>query len=108
MIEAIRRGLTRLGELTATPAAFGIFIVYMCLWAIFDRESLNWHGLATAITWAMTLFIQRAEHRDTQALHGKLDELLRAQGKATTELTHLDREQPEEIEQHRQEMNRSQ
>jgi low affinity Fe/Cu permease len=25
----------------------------------------------------MTLFIQRAEHRDTQAIHAKLDELLR-------------------------------
>jgi low affinity Fe/Cu permease len=26
----------------------------------------------------MTLFIQRAEHRDTQAIQAKLDELLRA------------------------------
>ncbi len=26
----------------------------------------------------MTLFIQRAEHRDTQAIHAKLDELLQS------------------------------
>jgi low affinity Fe/Cu permease len=42
----------------------------------------------------MTLFIQRAEHRDTQAIHPKLDELLRARD----ELTKLDEQQPEEIE----------
>ena len=28
----------------------------------------------------MTLAIQRAEHRDTQAIHGKLDEILHALG----------------------------
>jgi low affinity Fe/Cu permease len=27
----------------------------------------------------MTLFVQRAEHRDTQAIHAKLDELLRTE-----------------------------
>jgi low affinity Fe/Cu permease len=49
----------------------------------------------------MTLFIQRAEHRDTQAIHAKLDELLRAEGKADDELATLDRREPEEIEKHR-------
>jgi low affinity Fe/Cu permease len=49
----------------------------------------------------MTLFIQRAEHRDTQAIHAKLDELLRAEGQARDELTGLDDEEPEEIEAHR-------
>jgi low affinity Fe/Cu permease len=50
----------------------------------------------------MTLFIQRAEHRDTQAIHAKLDELLRAEGKARDELTMVDQREPEEIEAHRQ------
>ena len=49
----------------------------------------------------MTLFIQRAEHRDTQAIHAKLDELLRVEGRARTELTQLDQEEPETIMQHR-------
>jgi len=49
----------------------------------------------------MTLFIQRAEHRDTQAIHAKLDELLRAEGRARDELTKLDDEEPEVIERHR-------
>jgi low affinity Fe/Cu permease len=50
----------------------------------------------------MTLFIQRAEHCDTQAIHAKLDELLRAEGKARDELTMVDQHEPEEIEAHRQ------
>ena len=43
----------------------------------------------------MTLIIQRAEHRDTQALQAKLDELLRVHGAARKELTKLDQEDPE-------------
>ncbi len=49
----------------------------------------------------MTLFIQRAEHRDTQAIPAKLDELLRAEGNARNELTKIDDKEPEKIEQHR-------
>ena len=100
MMDAIRSFLTRLGELTATPAAFGVLIAYFCLWLIFDRASLDWHAVATCATLAMTLFIKRAEHRDTQAIQAKLDELLRAHGEAKTELAQIDREEPEEIEEH--------
>jgi low affinity Fe/Cu permease len=49
----------------------------------------------------MTLFIQRAEHRDTQAIHAKLDELLRAEDRARNEFTVMDQKEPEEIERHR-------
>ena len=49
-------------------------------------------------TWFMTLLIQRAEHRDTQAIHGKLDELLRAHNQAETAMAKLDDEEPEDIE----------
>jgi len=53
------------------------------------------------LVWSTTLIIQRAEHRDTQAIHAKLDELLRAEGRARSELTLLDDEEPEVIEAHR-------
>jgi low affinity Fe/Cu permease len=102
MMDAMRSFLTRLGELTATPAAFGVFIAYFCLWLIFDRASLDWNAVATCATLAMTLFIKRAEHRDTQAIQAKLDELLRAHGE--TELAQIDHEQPEKIEEHRKKM----
>ena len=76
--------------------------VYVIVWLAFDLGSFNWQSAATVATWIMTLFIQRAEHRDTQAIHAKLDELLRAEGKARDELTMVDRCEPEEIEAHRQ------
>jgi low affinity Fe/Cu permease len=46
----------------------------------------------------MTLLIQRSEHRDTQAIQAKLDELLRVQDGARTDLTKIDDQQPEQIE----------
>lgn len=100
---ALQSGLTHLGVMSGHPIAFGIVIVYTISWVIFDRESLNFHGAATLATWLMTLFIQRAEHRDTQAIQAKLDELLRAHRDARDELTHLDEKTAEEIEDHRDE-----
>ncbi|WP_247836751.1 low affinity iron permease family protein [Bradyrhizobium sp. 200] len=44
----------------------------------------------------MTLFIQRADRRDTLAIHAKLDELLKATHEARTELASID--EPEVIE----------
>jgi low affinity Fe/Cu permease len=55
----------------------------------FNRDARNW---------AMTLFIQRAEHRDTQAIHAKLDELLKVHGDAQNNLMNLDDEDAEEVE----------
>ncbi|PBC01839.1 low affinity iron permease family protein [Mesorhizobium sp. WSM3860] len=92
--------LTSIGTLTSRPAAFLVLLAYAALWVVFDRESLNWHGAATLSTWAMTLFIQRAEHRDTQAIHAKLDEMLRSNS-AASNITRIDDEEPEEIEKHR-------
>jgi low affinity Fe/Cu permease len=93
--------LTRMGVLTAHPASFVIVAVYVAAWLILDPGSFDWHAIATIATWSMTLIIQRAEHRDTQAIHAKLDELLRAEGRARSELTLLDNEEPEVIEAHR-------
>ena len=78
-MQAIREMLTRLGVMAAHPGAFAILIVYAVLWLTFDRKSFDWHAAATLIVWFMTLLIQRAEHRDTQALQAKLDELLHVQ-----------------------------
>jgi Low affinity iron permease len=65
--------------------------------------TFGWGAIATLATWLMTLFITRTEHRDTQAIHAKIDELLRAHGEARTELAHLDEKDVEEIEAHRSE-----
>ncbi|MER8955601.1 low affinity iron permease family protein [Mesorhizobium sp. M0833] len=50
----------------------------------------------------MTLFIQLAEHRDTQAVHAKMDELLRAVVDADNETAKIDKKKPKEIEAQRQ------
>jgi low affinity Fe/Cu permease len=42
--------------------------------------------LAALAVWLMTPPYQRAEHRDTQAIHAKLDELLHAQARAYDEI----------------------
>jgi low affinity Fe/Cu permease len=99
--------LTRLGVLTARPAAFGVFALYCMGWLLIDPQSLDWHSVATLATWFMTLVIQRAEHRDTQALQAKLDELLRANDKARNDMTAIDQEEPEEIERERDSERRS-
>jgi low affinity Fe/Cu permease len=46
-------------------------------WIALTPDTFDWHAVATVATWSMTLIIQRAEHRDTQAIHAKLDELLK-------------------------------
>jgi hypothetical protein len=68
--------------------------VYAALWVIFDRESLDFHGFAALVTWLMTLFIQRAEHRDTRALQAKRDEVLHALDRADDGLTRIDEKEP--------------
>ena len=97
---------TRLGVYTASPIAFLVLIAYAALWYIFTPQTFEWHAVATLATWAMTLVIQRAEHRDTQAIHAKLDEILHVMGDARNELTRVDEEEPEEIEKRRRQMRR--
>jgi low affinity Fe/Cu permease len=97
----VRQLLTLLGTIAASPWAFTTLAIYGLLWLIFAPDSLNWHGIATLATWTMTLFIQRGEHRDTQAIHAKLDELLKTQPDASQRVVHIDEEEPEEIERHR-------
>jgi low affinity Fe/Cu permease len=101
MVHAIRHSLTALGVFTAHPAAFVIVVAYGVLWLVFQPSSFDWHGIATLVVWLMTLLIQRAEHRDTQAIHAKLDELLRAQGGARSDIMKADKEEPEDIEKSR-------
>jgi len=93
----IRSWLTFIGVSTSHPLAFVVVAVYVVLWLIFDPRSFGWQSAATVATWVMTLFIQRAEHRDTQAIHAKLDELLRVAGEADSDLATLDQQEPEEI-----------
>jgi low affinity Fe/Cu permease len=101
MLDKIRRSLTRIGELTTQPAAFAVVGLYALAWLVFSPSTFGWGAIATLATWMMTLFINRTEHRDTQAIHAKIDELLRVDSAARTDLANLDDKDIEEIEEHR-------
>ncbi len=101
VMQTVYRSLIRLGIATSHPLALAAVIVFVALWLILNPGSFDWQAAATVATLFMTLFIQRAERRDTQAIHAKLDELLRAEGHARNELTTLDDKEPEEIVEHR-------
>jgi low affinity Fe/Cu permease len=106
VLQKARTWLTRIGVLRARPAAFAVFAIYGILWIILG-DGLKWHSLATLATWGMTLVIQRAEHRDTQALHAKLDELLKVHGDAKNELMNIDKKDAEEVERERRKVRAS-
>lgn len=91
--------LTKIGVATSRPAAFAVFALYAIAWVTVGN-GLEWHSMATLATWGMTLVIQRAEHRDMQALHAKLDALLKANGQA--DLMAVDDEDAEDVERRRE------
>ena len=91
------------GQAAGHPAAFLVVFLYGALWLTFSAATFDWNAVATLSVFAMTLFIQRANRRDNLALHAKLDELLRVDGNARSELTQLDEQEPEAIERHRDE-----
>jgi low affinity Fe/Cu permease len=92
---------TDIGQAAGHPAAFLVVVVYAVLWLTFSPHTFEWNAIATLAVFVMTLFIQRANRRDNLALHAKLDELLRVDGDARSELTQLDEQEPEAIERHR-------
>jgi len=94
---------THIGQAAGHPAAFLVVIVYATLWLVFSPVTFEWNAVATLAVFVMTLFIQRANRRDNLALHAKLDELLRVDDDARSELTQLDEQEPEVIERHRDE-----
>lgn len=96
-----RQQFTRVGVYAAHPAAFALVVAYGLAWIVYSPSTFDWHAIATLVTLMIALLIQRTEHRDTQAIHAKLDELLRSDPGAKTELAALDEAEPEDIEKFR-------
>jgi low affinity Fe/Cu permease len=103
MVAPKRHWTTHAGQAAGHPAAFLVVLIYALLWLTFSPATFEWNAVATLAVFVMTLFIQRANRRDNLALHAKLDELLRVDGEARSELTQLDEQEPEAIERHRDE-----
>jgi len=87
------------------PMTFGAAIGFLAAWMIFG-PLLNYHpvwldflGIATGIfTFLMVFVIQNTQNRDTEALHLKLDELLRVTRGARKELVSSEDLEEEELD----------
>jgi len=100
---------SRLARLTAhamgQPAAFGTALAIIILWAISgpifgfsDTWQLIINTGTTIITFLMVFIIQNTQNRDAEAMHIKLDELIRAMDQAQNALLNLEELEEEDLE----------
>jgi len=89
----------------AHPVAFILAIVFVTVWAITgpmfhysDTWQLVINTSTTILTFLMVFLVQNAQNRDARAMQVKLDELLRAVGKARNELIDLEHLSEEELD----------
>jgi len=95
------------------PSAFVLAILVIAVWAmtgpIFhwsDTWQLIINTGTTIVTFLMVFLIQNTQNRDSEALHHKLDELIRATKRARNSLLDLEDCTEEEIKNLRDEFNR--
>lgn len=87
------------------PSAFVLAAVVIVAWAVTgplfhfsDTWQLVINTGTTIVTFLMVFLIQNTQYRDSQALHVKLDELIRAKKGARNSLLDLDELTDEELE----------
>jgi low affinity Fe/Cu permease len=97
----VRRGLTRLGAVFASPLSLVLAALYLVAWIAIEPQTLDFHGAVAMFTLFMALIIERTQRRDSAALQAKLDELIKATEGARNEMARLDEKELEEIEQAR-------
>ncbi|CAM3006195.1 low affinity iron permease family protein [Rariglobus hedericola] len=93
----------RIARASGQPLAFGIAVLVLIIWAVSgplfhfsDTWQLIINTGTTIVTFLMVFLIQNTQNRDSEALHLKIDELIRANSRAHNAL--LDLEDLEEAE----------
>ena len=94
MEDLFRRFSHRVSEFVGSPWMFVMALLIIVFWALSgpafgysDTWQLVINTGTTIVTFLMVFLIQNTQNRDSRAQHLKLDELLRAVGRARTELS---------------------
>jgi low affinity Fe/Cu permease len=97
---------SRVSKWTGSSMAFSIAALFILVWAItgpFFGFSPSWqmvvNTVTTIATFLMVFVIQNSQNRDGLALQIKLDEIIRAIGKAENSLIDLEDRSQEELDQ---------
>ena len=97
------------GRSWAFVTAFAVVLVWAATGPLFgfsDTWQLVINTGTTIITFLMVFLIQHTQNRDTQAIHVKLDELIRATKGAHNRLIALEDQSEEDLAEARQELRR--
>jgi low affinity Fe/Cu permease len=96
----------RIAHLTGRPAIFAVACLAIVVWAALgpvlgysDTWQLAINTSTTIVTFLMVFLIQNTQNRDSEALHLKIDELLRALDAADTRLVDLEERSEQDLEQ---------
>jgi low affinity Fe/Cu permease len=105
MNEAFAKIANLVAYLTGRPLTFTICCLLVLVWAatgpVFhfsDTWQLVINTGTTIVTFLMVFLIQNTQNRESEALHAKLDELIRAIEKAENRYIGLERRSEDEIE----------
>jgi low affinity Fe/Cu permease len=100
------RAAVHIARLVGHPASFALAFLAILVWAglgpiagYSDTWQLIVNTSTTIVTFLMVFLIQNTQNRDSNALHLKIDELLRALDAADTRLVDLEERSEAELQQ---------